>query len=266
MAGLTVGVMLSVQGLGYAIVAGFPPIYGLFASVAPVLVYAATGTARQIAVGPVAVMSLLVGDAVIKSTGKSLTSASTDDEIDAAMRIAFAVSLLVGIMQLVLGVLRVGFVVDFLSHPVLSGFTSAAGAIIGASQLKHVFGVKAGRGHGFVDTITFVVEALERDGPNWSTFGLCLGSLVILLVMRAGKRGRAAKSAFWLKAYPNFLTQIPSQLVVVVLGIVLSYTLDLGQTAKMSLVGDIPRGIVPFSLFLRGQCCARCTCMTFPPV
>ncbi|MCS4121913.1 MFS superfamily sulfate permease-like transporter [Salinibacter ruber] len=131
-AGLTVGVMLIPQGMAYALIAGLPPIYGLYASLVPLAVYSLFGTSRQLAVGPVAMVSLLVAAAVGPL-------ANGDPEF--YIGLTLLLSLMVGVLQFGLGVARFGFLVNFLSHPVLSGFTSAAALIIGFSQLKHLLGI-----------------------------------------------------------------------------------------------------------------------------
>jgi len=137
-AGLTVGVMLIPQGMAYAMIAGLPPIYGLYASTIPLFIYALLGTSRQLAVGPVAMVSLLTAAGV-----GTLAKGGTELYIMLAITLAF----MVGMIQFLLGVFRLGFLVNFLSHPVISGFTSAAALIIGLSQLKHLLGVEIARSH-----------------------------------------------------------------------------------------------------------------------
>lgn len=130
-AGITVGVMLIPQGMAYALIAGLPPIYGLYAALVPLVVYALLGTSAQLAVGPVAMVSLLVATGV---------GALAEQGTEAYVTLAIMLALLVGVFQLVLGLARFGFLTAFLSHPVLSGFTSAAAIMIGMSQLKHLSG------------------------------------------------------------------------------------------------------------------------------
>ena len=130
-AGLTVGIMLVPQGMAYALLAGLPPVFGLYAALVPQVIYALMGTSRQLSVGPVAMDSLLVasGLAALKLSG-------IDEYISMAIFLAF----FMGLIQLILGFLKMGFLVNFLSRPVISGFTSAAAIIIGLSQLKHLVG------------------------------------------------------------------------------------------------------------------------------
>ena len=130
-AGLTVAVVLIPQGMAYAMIAGLPPVYGLYAAIVPVLVYALLGTSRQVGMGPVAMDSLLVAAGL-----GALAITGVENYIAMALVLAF----LVGAIQLLLGVCRMGFLVRFLSKPVISGFTSGAALIIIFSQLKHLLG------------------------------------------------------------------------------------------------------------------------------
>ena len=136
-AGLTVAVMLVPQGMAYAMLAGLPLIVGLYASIVPLLIYAMFGSSPQLAVGPVAIVSLMV------ATGVSRLAQPGTGEY---LLLATLLALLVGIVQLGMGMTRLGFLVNFLAHPVISGFTSAAALIIGLSQLKHLLGIALPRG------------------------------------------------------------------------------------------------------------------------
>ena len=135
-AGLTIGAMLVPQGMAYALLAGLPPEIGLYASIVPVLVYAVFGTSRQLAVGPVAIVSLLTATALAP-----LFEQGSAGYVSAAALLA----LMVGAVHLVLGYGRLGFVVNFLSHSVLVRFTAAAAIIIGFSQVKHILGISIPR-------------------------------------------------------------------------------------------------------------------------
>src|SRR6056297_1804386 len=131
-AGITVGIMLIPQGMAYAILAGMPPVYGLYAAIVPLFIYALFGSSRQLAVGPVAMVSLLV----IAGVGEFADPGSSR-----FISLALLTALGVGLFQLLMGIFRMGFLVNFLSHPVLSGFTSAAAIIIGASQIPNITGI-----------------------------------------------------------------------------------------------------------------------------
>ncbi len=217
-AGLTTAVMLIPQGMAYAMLAGLDPIIGLYSSVVPLIVYALLGTSRQLAVGPVAMVSLLVASGV----GAIVTN-------DPVQYLAGAVMLtvLVGGLQLLMGVARLGFLTNFLSHPVLSGFTSAAALIIGMSQLKHLMGVNLGRSHYIHET---AIEAISRAGEtNLITFGIGAASIAVLMGLK--------------KVAPRF----PAALAVVV-GSTLA-VVGLGLDAQgVSIVGDVPAGLPSPSL------------------
>ncbi len=217
-AGLTTAVMLIPQGMAYAMLAGLPPIIGLYASTIPVAVYALLGTSRQLAVGPVAMVSLLTATGV-----GALAETGSADYVSLAIFLA----LMVGGMQLTMGIARLGFLVNFLSHPVISGFTSAAALIIGFSQLKHLLGVKIERSH---HVHKILLQAYNQLGNiHIPTLIIGAASIGILLTLKRVK--------------PTF----PAALSVVVLGSLSVWALDL-HAAGMAIVGDVPAGLPPFSV------------------
>lgn len=217
-AGLTVGVMLIPQGMAYAMIAGLPPIYGLYASTIPLVIYALLGTSRQLAVGPVAMISLLTAASI-----GSLAEGGTEVYIALAITLA----LFVGIIQFLLGLFRLGFLVDFLSHPVISGFTSAAAFIIGLSQLKHLLGVSIDRTHHVHEII---IQAIEQFGNiNWMTFAIGVGGIAII------------------KGAKKIHKAIPAPLLVVVAGILVVWGLGLTEQG-VKIVGTIPSGLPSLSM------------------
>ncbi|MDQ3017569.1 MAG: SulP family inorganic anion transporter, partial [Bacteroidota bacterium] len=131
-AGLTVGVLMIPQGMAYAMLAGLPPVYGLYAATVPMIVYACLGSSRHLSVGPVAIDSILTAAGV-----RVLATVGSADYISLTITLA----LMVGLIQFGLGVSRLGFLINFLSHPVVVGFSSAAAIIIGVSQLKPLLGI-----------------------------------------------------------------------------------------------------------------------------
>lgn len=217
-AGLTVGVMLIPQGMAYALLAGLPPIHGLYASTLPLMLYAFLGTSRQLAVGPVAMVSLLTASGVgVLAEGGTATY----------LALAVGLALLVGLIQFLLGVFRLGFLVNFLSHPVISGFTSAAALIIGFSQLKHLLGVDLERSHHIHELIG---QSLQRlDEINTPTLLVGLGGIALILLLRRISRA------------------IPAPLLAVVFGIGVTWGLNLTE-AGVKIVGDIPEGLPEFGL------------------
>ncbi|MCB0706750.1 MAG: solute carrier family 26 protein [Saprospiraceae bacterium] len=217
-AGLTVGVMLVPQGMAYAMLAGLPPIYGLYASVVPLLVYAVLGTSRQLAVGPVAMVSLLVAAGV-----GELASVGSEAYIGYALLLA----LMVGVIQFAMGLFRLGFLVNFLSHPVVSGFTSAAALIIGFSQLKHLLGIDLARSNFIFEVISAAAERIsETHLPTLLIGAVSIGLLFLI------------KKKKW---------SIPGPLVVVTLGISLAWGLQLAD-AGVKIVGKVPGGLPAFNL------------------
>lgn len=217
-AGLIVAIMLIPQGMAYAMLAGLPPVIGLYASTIPLLIYALFGTSRQLAVGPVAMVSLLVLAGV-----STIAEPGTDEYIS----LVLLLMLMIGMIQFLMGVLRLGFLVNFLSHAVISGFTSAAAIIIGLSQLKHLLGVKL---EADKDVFKILFESISRASEiNPITLTIGLVSILILIGLR------------------KFVPKIPGPLVVVVLSISTIYFLQL-QQAGVKIVGDVPKGLPSLSL------------------
>lgn len=213
LAGLTTAVMLIPQGMAYAMLAGLPPIVGLYASLLPLAVYALFGTSRQLAVGPVAMVSLLVASGV---------GAIAEGGTEAYVIYAVLVAAMVGVMQLVMGLGRLGFLVNFLSHPVISGFTSAAALIIGLSQLKHLLGVPLERSH-YVHEI--LIQAGQRIGEvNPLTLAIGLGSVAILILLK------------------RYAEKVPRALVVVVVGTLAVFGLGLHERG-VAIVSSVPAGL-----------------------
>jgi SulP family sulfate permease len=219
-AGLTVGVMLIPQGMAYASIAGLPAVYGLYASIVPILIYALFGTSRQLAVGPVAMVSLLTA-----------TTIGTFGELSISEYINYAIvlALMVGAIQFLLGIFRLGFLVNFLSHPVVSGFTSAAALIIGLSQLKHLLGIDIPRSHHINEILANAYKNFEYI--NWITLFIgVLGIGIIVLSKRIKK-------------------SLPAQLFAVIFGIVVVSVFGLGEGEHaVKIVKDIPSSLPSFTI------------------
>ena len=150
LAGLTVALVLIPQSMAYAQLAGLPTYYGLYAAFLPPMVAALFGSSRQLATGPVAVVSLM--------TAASLAPLATAGS-EGYIAYAILLSLMVGVFQLLLGILRLGLVVNFLSHPVVNGFTNAAAIIIATSQLDKMFGASVDTAEHHYETIIRVIQA-----------------------------------------------------------------------------------------------------------
>ena len=215
-AGLTTAVMLIPQAMAYAVLAGLPAYVGLYASVVPLLAYAVAGTSRELAVGPVAMDSLLTA-----ATVGVLAQGAPDRYLELATLLA----LMVGIIQVVLGLLKAGFLVNFLSRPVISGFMSAAALIIAASQLRILLGLDLPRS---TSIITIVYEVLlQLHNVHFITFVVSIVSVFTLLVMKK-----------WYARYPRAL---------IVVGVGAAVT-SLGQLFEVgvSIVGTVPSGLPAF--------------------
>lgn len=233
MAALIVTIMLIPQSLAYAMLAGLPPEVGLYASVAPLLLYAVFGTSRVLAVGPVAVVSLMTAAAIGQHA-----AAGTPEYWAVAITLAF----LSGVLLLAMGLLRLGFLANFLSHPVISGFISASGILIAASQLKTLMGVKAD-GHSFVElslslfsqigqvhVLTLAIGALTVAFLFWVRSGL----KPLLLLVGMGQRAADAVA----KTGP---------VAAIAVTTLLTWALD-WQGQGVKIVGAVPQGLPPFTL------------------
>jgi anti-anti-sigma factor len=172
--GLTVALVLVPQSMAYAQLAGLPPYYGLYAAFLPPMIAALFGSSRHLATGPVAVVSLMTATAL-----EPLATAGSEQYI----AYAILLSLLVGLFQFLLGILRLGLVVNFLSHPVVGGFTNAAAIIIATSQLSKIFGVSVESGDHHYETVWRTIEAAIHH-THWQTFGFALLAFAIMIVLR----------------------------------------------------------------------------------
>ena len=217
LAGLTVAIILIPQGMAYALMAGFPPIYGLYATLVPILIYPFLGSSRYLSVGPVALVSIIV------LSGLSQFAEPMSAEF---VRLAILTSLLAGVIQVALSVFKLGFLVNFLSYPVISGFTSAAAFIIIFSQIKYVLGIELDRSNNIIQTITGIVTNL----PNTNLVALAIGlvSLIIILGIKKIKKS------------------IPGALIVVLLGVALVYFTRIDKDG-LDIVGSVPAGLPSFT-------------------
>jgi SulP family sulfate permease len=175
--GITVAVMLIPQAMAYATLAGMPPVTGLYAALVPLVAYALFGTSGQLAVGPVALMALLTADGLADFAG---------GDLDAYVAGAATLALMVGAIHVLLGVLRAGALVNFLSHEVISAFTSAAALVIGLSQVRSLLGMDLPRPDGFLGGILDITGALDLIDPTTATVGL--GAVAFLALGRRWRR------------------------------------------------------------------------------
>ena len=217
-AGLTVAVMLVPQAMAYAMLAGLPPVVGLYASTLPIIAYVLLGSSRHLAVGPVAMVSLLV-----------FAACSKEAQVGSPEYISLVVTLtiMVGVLQMAAGLLRLGFVANFFSHAVLSGFTSAAAIVICLSQMKHFLGIQLPNEDSAFRLILIVLKHLQQTNPATLAIGAC--AIIGLAIIK--------------KKYPRF----PGALMFVVAGTLIVYMFKL-PNAGVKTVGKVPGGLPGFSL------------------
>ena len=233
-AGLIVTVMLIPQSLAYAMLGGLPPEVGLYASILPLFAYAIFGTSMTLAVGPVAVASLMTASALAP-----LAATGSPEYVALAVLLA----LLSGVMLFVFGLLRLGFLAYFLSHPVISGFISGSAILIAIGQLKYIFGIKIAAG-GVVATVSGLAHGLPQLNPSTTLIGV--SALVFLFFARSylapllQKIGVSSHTA-------GLMTRLAPMAVVIASTAVVANS-GLNQIAAVSVVGSIPSGLPVLSL------------------
>ena len=218
-AGITVALILIPQSMAYAQLAGLPPYYGLYAAFLPGMVAAIFGSSRQLATGPVAVVSLLTASALEPLAGSNP---------EAYLTYAVVLALFVGVFQLALGLLKLGVLVNFLSHPVVIGFTNAAAIIIATSQLSKIFGVTVFKAAHHYETVWRVLLAAVEH-THMPTFAMGILSLTILIVFK------------------KYLPQIPNVLAAVAAATIISWLFNFNAKGG-AVVGDIPVGLPGFDI------------------
>ena len=234
LAAVIVTIMLIPQSLAYAMLAGLPPEAGIYASILPILLYAVFGTSRALAVGPVAVVSLMTAAAV-----GEVAAQGTAGYAAAALTLAF----LSGTMLLVMGLFRLGFVANFLSHTVVSGFITASGILIAASQLKSILGISA---EG--DTLPELLPSLLSHLPQTSLLTLLIGVVAVVFLFWVRKGG--LKRALIARGFGPRLADIagkagPVAAVLVTTAVVWALGLDGWGVA---IVGEVPQSLPPFTM------------------
>lgn len=233
LASLIVVVMLIPQSLAYALVAGLPPEMGLYASILPLMVYTFFGSSRVLSVGPVAVLSLMTAAAL-----GSLQLASNVEYIAAALTLSF----LSGAFLLILGLLRMGFLANFMSHPVVTGFITASGVIIVLSQVQHLLGTSS-HGYTLLELIPSLVASLAQ--LNSTTAILSAGTLLWLFWSRMGMTGLLRRLGMS-DTGALMATRTSPVLAVIVTSWVVWY-FDL-QSLGVATVGEVPSGLPPLTL------------------
>ncbi|XP_004459193.1 chloride anion exchanger isoform X1 [Dasypus novemcinctus] len=234
--GISTGVVAVLQGLAFALLVNIPPHYGLYAAFFPVIVYFFLGTSKHISVGPFPVLSMMVGAVVVKfvpgdSTNSSNGTSSTLD--DQRVMVAATVTVLSGIIQLAMGVLRIGFVVIYLSDALISGFTTAAAVFVLVSQLKFIFQLTV-PAHTDPFSIFKVLESVFTQIEKTNIADL-VTSLVILLIVSVVKEINQRYKA-------KLPVPIPIELFVTVIATGVSYGFDFQNRFKVAVVGKMPSG------------------------
>ena len=231
-AAVIVTIMLVPQSLAYAMLAGLPPQVGLYASILPLIAYALFGTSRALAVGPVAVVSLMTAVAV-----SQIAASGTPEYLTAAITLAF----LSGIVLIVMSVLQLGFLANFLSHPVISGFITASGILIATSQLKHILGIKA-EGETLPHMVTGIYQGIDGINP----YTMVIGVLATAFLFWARKQLKPLLLACGLK--PRLADMIAKAGPVAAIILSILAVVSLGLVKKgVKIVGEIPAGLPPFA-------------------
>ncbi|MFL2856074.1 MAG: SulP family inorganic anion transporter [Pseudohongiellaceae bacterium] len=232
-AALIVAIMLIPQALAYSLLAGLPVETGLYASIIGLSVYAIFGTSNTLSVAPVAVISLMTSAALAK-----LSLPNPEEMVTAALALTF----LSGVFLLLLGLLRLGFMANFLSHPVISSFVTASALIIGFSQMQYILGVSA-NGQNFLELIVSLVR--EVPNTNLVTLALGVGSVVFLVFWKTMIKSRLLKLGLDSRIATTFSRAGPL-LIALITGF-LAYTLRLDQQG-IQLLGEVPQGLPVFGL------------------
>lgn len=232
-AALIVTIMLIPQSLAYALLAGLPAEMGLYASILPLVAYAIFGTSRALAVGPVAVVSLMTAAAA-----GNLAAQGSAEYIAAAITLAF----LSGLFLLAMGLLRLGFLANFLSHPVISGFITASGLIIAASQIRHVIGVDAS-GHNLLEILLSLIENLPEI--NLATGAIGIPAIVFLFWVRKGLKPLLVRLGVPARMADITAKAGPVAAVILTTLVVRAFGLD---QKGVAVVGTIPQGLPPLSI------------------
>ncbi|KAI7748550.1 hypothetical protein M8C21_008480 [Ambrosia artemisiifolia] len=222
-AGVTVGVMLVPQSMSYAKLAGLQPIYGLYTGLVPVFVYSIFGSSRQLAVGPVALVSLLVSNVL----------GNFDSSSELYTELAILLSLMVGILECTMGLLRLGWIIRFISHSVISGFTTASAFVIALSQAKYFLGYDVDRSSQIIPLVNSIISGADQF--SWPPF--MMGSFILAIILVMKHLGKTRKNLRFLRA--------GGPLTAVVLG---TAFVKIFHPSSITLVGDIPQGLPPFSI------------------
>ncbi|PKK17205.1 hypothetical protein A306_00000075 [Columba livia] len=234
------------QGLAYALLAGLPPVTGLYSSFYPVFLYFFFGTSRHNSVGPFAVISVMIGsltDSLLPSdnflefvNGTNITMVNEEQRDAARVELVATITVLTGIFQVALGLLQFGFVVTYLSDPLVRGYTTAASVHVLVSQLKNVFGVSLGEYSGPLSLFkTFIEICRKLPETNVGTLVTAIIAMVAIFIVKELNHKFAAKLPM----------PIPIELITIIISTGISYGVNLSAKFGISVVGNIPSGLKP---------------------
>ncbi|CAM9353025.1 unnamed protein product [Bubo scandiacus] len=243
--GFSVGIMHLPQGLAYALLAGLPPVTGLYSSFYPVFLYFFFGTSRHNSVGPFAVISVMIGSLTdsllpsenfLESVNGSNTTVNEAQRDAARVELVATITVLTGIFQVALGLLQFGFVVTYLSDPLVRGYTTAASVHVLVSQLKNVFGVSLGEYSGPLSMfMTFIEICQKLPETNVGTLVTAIIAMVAIFIVKELNHKFAAKLPM----------PIPIELITIIISTGISYGVNLKAKFGISVVGNIPSGLKP---------------------
>lgn len=219
-AGITGTIIVIPQAVAFAMIAGLPPVYGFYTAMVTPIVAALFGSSYHLISGPTTAISIVVYSTLIKFV-------NPETDLEAFVSLALVLTFLAGFFQLVMGLLRMGKLVNFVSHSVVIGFTAGAGILIAFKQLKHVFGVNIPQGSTIAEIVTYIATHLSET--NWYVFGVAVGTLIIALIIK-----------LFIKPISRYY-----MLIAMVLGSVLALILG-GEVNGIETVGKIPSNLPPF--------------------
>ncbi|XP_044776193.1 prestin isoform X2 [Neomonachus schauinslandi] len=241
--GISTGVLQLPQGLAFAMLAAVPPVFGLYSSFYPVIMYCFFGTSRHISIGPFAVISLMIGGVAVRLVPDDIVipggvNATNGTEVRDALRVkvAMSVTLLSGIIQFCLGVCRFGFVAIYLTEPLVRGFTTAAAVHVFTSMLKYLFGVKTKRYSGIFSVVYSTVAVLQNV-RNLNVCSLGVGLMVFGLLLGGKEFNERFKE--------KLPAPIPLEFFAVVMGTGISAGFNLQESYNVDVVGTLPLGLLP---------------------
>ncbi|XP_065794954.1 prestin isoform X2 [Muntiacus reevesi] len=241
--GISTGVLQLPQGLAFAMLAAVPPVFGLYSSFYPVIMYCFLGTSRHISIGPFAVISLMIGGVAVRLVPDDIVipggvNATNGTEARDALRVkvAMSVTLLSGIIQFCLGVCRFGFVAIYLTEPLVRGFTTAAAVHVFTSMLKYLFGVKTKR-HSGIFSVVYSTVAVLQNVKNLNVCSLGVGLMVFGLLLGGKEFNERFKE--------KLPAPIPLEFFAVVMGTGISAGFNLHESYNVDVVGTLPLGLLP---------------------